>query len=109
MSKPPSGLWDDAVARRIIGATVLVGMTYAARGDQPERHEQFHGVVVEAVPGRGILLDLSGSRAGQQHWLPPATSSLVPAEPGIYTLRATGEEVVDPDYLTTWTVQPPVG
>lgn len=100
-------MWDDAVARNIIGATVLVGMTYAARGEELARLEQFHGVVVEAVAGRGILLDLSGSRAGEQHWLPPATSSLVPAAPGVYTLRSTGEEVIDPDYLSTWTVQPP--
>jgi hypothetical protein len=87
---------------------VLVGMSWPARGDQPERHEQFFGVVVEAVRGKGILLDLSGARAGEQHWLPPATSSLVPAEPGIYRLRSTGEEITDPDYVSTWTVQPPV-
>ena len=95
MASPASGLWDDAVAARIIGATVLVGVTHPAHGGRPERHEQFFGVVVEAVRGRGVLLDLSGTRAGEQHWLPPTTSTFVPADPGVYRLRSTGEEVVD--------------
>jgi hypothetical protein len=109
MSRPPSGLWDDAVAAQILGKTVLVGMSYPAQGGAPERHEQFHGVVAKAERGHGILLDLAGSRAGEQHLLPAVTSALVPAAPGIYRLRATGEEVVDPDYISTWTVQPPAG
>lgn len=109
MARAASGLWDDAVAKRILGATVLVGVTHVQRGQTPERHEQFHGVVVEADRVRGITLDLLGRRRGEQHRLPAATSALVPAEPGIYRLSSTGEEVTDPDYVTTWTVQPPVG
>jgi hypothetical protein len=30
-----------------------------------------------------------------------------PAEPGEYELRATGQKVVDPTWLTKWIVSPP--
>lgn len=104
--RPPStrkGQWDEAVAARLPGKTVLVGMTHMLP-DGSQWHEQFYGVIASAVMGRGILLDLQGSRAGKQHMLPSATTALVPAQPGVYTLKATGEQVVDPDYLSTWTM-----
>jgi hypothetical protein len=107
MARLASGLWDDAVAARIIGKTVLVGITYPAREGQPERHEQFHGVVISADRSHGIILALKGARAGEEHRLPAMTTALVPAKPGIYRLKTTGEDVVDPDYLTTWTIHPP--
>jgi len=39
--------------------------------------------------------------------LPPEPEAYEPAPPGEYRLRSTGEVVVDPDYLTTWTVGSP--
>jgi len=39
--------------------------------------------------------------------LPPDPRGIRVAKPGTYRLRSTGQEVVDPDYLATWTIVKP--
>lgn len=98
-------LWDEIFADRLVGATVLVGLTRRLpTGDQ---HEQFYGAVVAADPTDGVALRLKGKRAGEIYHLPPDLRALAPAPSGEYRLRSTGEVVVDPDYVTNWTVDPP--
>jgi len=94
--------WSEAFAQRIDGAVVLVGLTY----DEPEgkRQEQFFGTVMRADLHDGIMLRLEGSRAGEIVRLPPDPGGFLPAEPGSYRLRSTGECVEDPDYTASWTV-----
>jgi hypothetical protein len=41
---------------------------------------------------------------GKKRWLPPDLSQLKPADPGNYRLKSTEEVVIDPDYLSVWTV-----
>ncbi|HZK81678.1 MAG TPA: hypothetical protein VFC46_11435 [Humisphaera sp.] len=48
-----------------------------------------------------IVIDLEDSN--DPCVLPPDLRSLKPARPGIYRLRSTGQEIENPDYLTTWT------
>jgi hypothetical protein len=98
-------VWDRAFATRLLGATVLVGITYNEPGG--ERLEQFFGTVMSADPSEGIILRLEGSRSGETYALPPDLGSFFPARPGSYRLRETGDEVVDPDYTTTWNITPP--
>ena len=105
-SHPPAEHWDDDFAATLVGKLVLVGLTYAAKDDTVLRREQFSGLVVSADRSRGILLELEGARAGETYALPPQTSVLMAARRGEYRLSATGEVVVDPDYLVTWTVNP---
>jgi hypothetical protein len=96
--------WDAAAAARLDGATVLVGLTFVdAEG---ERREQVFGTVMEAGPG-GITLRLEGKRGGEIFALPPDLDAFAPADPGIYRLRETGEEVIDPDFTAAWTVSRP--
>ena len=97
--------WDNALAARLEGATVLVGMTY----NEPtgERLEQFFGTVMETNPDKGITLRLAGNRAGELYTLPPDLRAFSLAPPGSYRLRDTGEVVVDPDYTSTWSFWPP--
>jgi hypothetical protein len=52
----------------------------------------------------GIAVELSVKRHGELKRLPPVTSAFEVAEPGRYTLRDTGEEVVDPALISTWLV-----
>ena len=97
--------WDEEKATTLIGRVVLVGITY----DEVEgaRLEQFHGTVTSVDPQRGIGLSLLGRRTGDRFTLPPDLTSLSLAAPGEYRLRATGEIVTDPDYLSVWTRTPP--
>jgi len=86
---------------------VIVGITYIDPSGQPENQMQYYGLVTEASRDRGVLIECHGAYAGEICGLPPATTGFVEAKPGTYRLRATGEEVTDPDYLTTWTLQRP--
>lgn len=63
--------------------------------------------MIEADPGEGIALRLEGARAGETYRLPPDLRAFAPAPPGEYRLRETGEVVVDPDYTTSRTIDPP--
>jgi len=97
--------WEHARAEKLIGATVLVGLTFNEPAGQ--RLEQFYGTVMAADPEEGITLRLEGSRSGEVYTLPPDLRAFFPARPGSYRLRETGEVVVDPDYTTTWDFTPP--
>ena len=99
-SPPPR--FDAAFATRLIGKRVLIGVTVKTRDGEVVRNEQFHGEVVSADPADGIRLALHGRRAGETKWLPAATDAFRAADEGTYTLRGTGEEVVDPDFTAQW-------
>jgi hypothetical protein len=94
---------DPAVARSYIGKHLLVGITYCDHDGQPLRQVQVHGDIV-GVDGQVITMRLHGS--DEEFTLPPDLDSLRPAPEGEYRLRSTGEVVVNPDLLTTYTVYP---
>lgn len=108
MSDQPRPDWDPAFADALLGKTVLVGLTYVNDADQVTRQVQMHGVIGLADAESGVRLDLKGVKAGQTYWLPPQVDNFEPASPGVYRLRETGEEVVDPDFISTWTIHAPV-
>jgi hypothetical protein len=102
MTHPPQDPFDTSppvdvdFARTLPGKLVLIGITVEDRHGQFLRQEQFHGTVVSADPEAGIELALRGRHDGETKWLPPATHLFEPAPPGTYTLRTSGEQVVDP-------------
>jgi hypothetical protein len=97
--------WDKNFAAQLDGAVVLVGITY--NGPSGPRLEQFFGTVIETDETNGITLRLAGSRSGEIYRLPPDLRAFLPAKPGSYRLRQTGEVVNDPDYTTRWDMTPP--
>jgi hypothetical protein len=97
--------FDEEEAQTLIGKHLLVGLTHRNHEDEVTRYEQIHGIVVRANRREGIVLRLHGST--EERTLPPDLSRLEEAGPGTYRLKTTGEVVVDPDYLATWTVYPP--
>ena len=103
-SKPPS--FDEEVATGYIGKYILVGVTVQDHEGNVIRHEQVHGTV-RAATSRGITIALRGVRDGDTWNMPPDLRSIMPADPGTYTLRSTKEVVVDPDLLANWTVTRP--
>jgi hypothetical protein len=109
MTKYTSEHWepyfDEEEAKAIIGKRLLVGVTHRNRNEEVTGIEQFHGEIIRASREEGIILRLSGS--GEERWVPPDLSRLEPANPGNYKLKASGEVVVDPDFLSSWTVYPP--
>lgn len=102
-STPPPDVWNAALAADLPGKRLLVGITYLGGDGGPNELRQFHGRVERADPSEGIVLALDGKRRGEQYTLPPDTRGIVVAPAGEYALRSTGEVVVDPDYMATYT------
>ena len=97
--------FDEEEAQAVIGKHLLVGVTHRDHNDVITGYEQFHGDILRATQKGGIIIRLSGS--DEERWLPPDLSRLEKAALGKYRLKSTGEEVVDPDFLSTWTIYPP--
>ena len=90
---------DPDFAALAIGKRILVGITYLKYSGELIEQKQFHGVV-RKVSQRGIELELPD---GTTYLLPPDSRGISEAPPGVYRLRSTGEEVVDPDFVCSWT------
>jgi hypothetical protein len=106
---------DEAYLRQTIamygqdylGKRVLVGISYyQKKGDAQElvKREQFLGKIIQVNYSKGINLELKN---GEEYCLPPDITMLEPAEPMEYHLKSTGEVVINPDYLSVWTVTIP--
>ena len=81
-------------------------MTYLDTEGTVIDRRQIHGVIVSANDDE-VSMQLAGS--DEQQWLPPQLEAYQEAEEGEYRLRETGELVVDPDLLCTWTIRPGPG
>jgi hypothetical protein len=86
----------------MLGKSVLVGITYVGAGNDPGRSVQFAGLVTAVHPL--VTIDIGSD---EPFTLPPDPEAFEAAPPGEYRLRSTGEVVVDPDFITSWTVRPP--
>jgi hypothetical protein len=89
---------------QMMGSTCLVGITYLDENGGVARLRQFVGTVVEVEPI--VAIDTG---ADELFTLPPELAAFSPAAPGRYPLADTDEAVVDPDFVTTWTVSPTEG
>ena len=95
MTRDPSSL---------LGKYVLIGITRIAADDTLIEKTERHGRIALVDPDEGIKVVLSD---GEVLTLPPDPDSFREAKPGVYRLRSTGEEVVDPDLTTVWTIREP--
>lgn len=84
----------------IIGKTLLIGLSYYNSENKLIRQRQYYGTVT--VSNRTKILVRLGN--GRMFRLPPDLSSTKVAPPGEYCLKSTGEVVIAPDYLTTWSI-----
>ena len=100
-SKPP---FDASLAVEMVGKYVLVGLTYVDPQQNVLEQKQVHGTIIRADETKGFAVKLRGPDEGETFWLPPDLRSFQDAKPGEYRLRSTGEVVVNPDLLSTWTI-----
>ena len=80
--------------------TLLIGITFVSEDDELIEQHQTYGRV-EEIHSDYIRVRQNN---GDLFTLPTAFESLESAPAGEYSLRSTGEIVIDPDYTTTWTV-----
>jgi hypothetical protein len=101
----PEEYFDEAIASRLVGHSLLIGITEEDQAGALIRRNQVFGVVTCAERGRGICV--KREKDGSDFWLPPDTRSIEAAEPGDYRNRTTGEIVTNPDYTASWTITRP--
>lgn len=92
---------DESKAPEYIGKTVLLGVTYLDHKEKFQAQKQWVGTITAFSNTVGIRIELRDS--DEPCALPPDPRGIRKANPGVYKLRSTGEEVIDPDYLATWT------
>ena len=85
--------WDEARAERLMGATVLVGITHDEAAKR--RVEHFVGTVVGVSRTDGIILALHGSREGETCRLPADLDAF-------RAVAEAGGNTLDADYVTDW-------
>lgn len=106
MSNNEQTPFDTVLAATIVGKIILVGLTYLSYDGKLLRRQQLHGKIKSASPA-GILIELAGASAGETWNMPPALDLIRKADPGIYSLKESGEQVENPDFICTWTITKP--
>lgn len=91
--------WDAAFAEGLIGKTLLMNLTFLDDDGEVTERQQFFGVVIDATEDEGIVLDLMGEHDGDTYTLPPQTSAIKAAEPGVTSLA--GDQ---PDFVANWII-----
>ena len=86
----------------LLGKTVIVGITRITHKEELIEQKQFVGRFESMDETIHIKL-----ADGTDFTLPPDLRSFQRAKPGVYILRSTGEEVINPDFTSSWTVQAP--
>ena len=85
-----------------IGKHVIIGITFVGTDGKAAEYFQTHGRVCTIDDYQGIAIEKADGSG--IYTIPPRPLKFVPARPGHYKLRATGRTVVDPDYLSNWTL-----
>ena len=85
----------------LIDKILLVGITLL--DDQGELLEQIqvYGPIIK-IDSDGIVISRNGT--GSNFIVPPDFNNITEAQPGEYKLSTTGEVVVNPDFISSWTV-----
>jgi len=79
--------FDNELADKLVGKYILIGITYFDSNGEIESIQQLHGIVKNALQEKGILIALKGVHQDEIWNMPPDTSSISVAEPGIYNRR----------------------
>ena len=87
----------------LIGKTILVGIKYVDEQGVILKTLQLHGIVVEANENDGIGFVISNT--SKTFYLPPDLSAIKIAVEGEYRLKETGELVINPDFISSWTIE----
>lgn len=83
----------------LVGRRLLVGISYLDAAGEVTSRQQFCGRVLDV--GDGVVVV---ERPGDEEpaVLPADADAYRPAKAGRYRLAGSDEEVLDPDYVTTW-------
>ncbi|HWL53178.1 MAG TPA: hypothetical protein VNQ90_12140 [Chthoniobacteraceae bacterium] len=95
---------DQEKAAEMLGKVVLAGVSFCNAAGEVIENRQYFGTVLRINEQEGLVI-VSGID-GKEVKLPPDLEQYIPASPGTYTLKAIERVVVNPDYVSTWSVHP---
>ncbi|MCO4786008.1 hypothetical protein [Marinomonas atlantica] len=85
----------------LLDKILLIGITVLDDNEELITQVQVYGPVIRA-DADGIVS--CRNQLQNEFTVPPDFENVFEAKPGEYNLRSTGETVIDPDYLSSWTV-----
>lgn len=86
----------------LIDKVILIGITVLDKNDELITQIQVYGPVIR-VSAEGIVIKRNVTSA--EFAIPPDFEHVIEAEKGEYRLRSSGEVVVNPDYISSWTLR----
>lgn len=101
MASAPIDLNDP---HTLLGRTILVGLTYLNEQGAVDRQVQYFGRIESIRSDEWMNIERDGVSVVK---VPCDPKAMQIAAKGTYRLRSTGEEIVDPEILSTWTISPP--
>ena len=99
-------IWDEELARDLVGATLLVGLTYLNSDGDLIRRQQVFGTVLSCDPEAGIAI---ATKDGQEPFtIAPVLEAIEVGDPGVYQMADEDEVVTNPDFIALMTVTAPL-
>jgi hypothetical protein len=86
-----------------IGKSILIGWTLVAEDGSELGNTQLHGTIVSISESEGVVVERANGKG--RFTLPPDLDSIEKAQPGHYHLKDSPEVVIDPEYISTWTIE----
>ena len=96
---------DQEIISNLLNKHIIVGITYLDHKGILVEQVQLHGNITRINESEGIVIQVRNS--GKEYTLPPDITAIKKAPPGEYQFRSTGEVVVNPDFMTSWTINKP--
>lgn len=96
---------DGQAVKFLLNKYVIVGLTYVDENEKVLDTIQLHGRIVRINLTEGVVVRREDKY--EEYMFPPDLSAFEPAKAGEYRLAKTGEVILDPDFMSTWTIQKP--
>lgn len=89
----------------LIGKHIIIDITILDHENNFVEQFQLHGDIIRVNQDIEAVVKLYNS--DEEYILPPDLSAIQEAPAGEYCFRSTGEVVVNPDLMTSWTIHQP--
>lgn len=93
---------DEKRVKSLLNKHIIIGLTYLDENEEIIERIQLHGIIIQVNKNEGVLVKLNNS--DEEYNLPPDLSAIHEAPPGEYHFKTTGEVIINPDLMTTWTI-----
>lgn len=94
--------YDEKKAQELVGKDIIIGLTYLDNNDNIIERKQLYGDIIR-ITESGVFIIIRNT--GEEFSLPPQLEAFEKAPEGEYRFKTTGEVIINPALMTTWTVR----